>query len=54
MRIGAYPDTIDKIFNVLWSTVRLILSLPSELDQKSAIGPYIAPIHVGDERHTIN
>ncbi len=37
---------------MLWCTVRP--SLPSELEQKSGIGPHIAPIHVGDKRHTVN
>ncbi len=41
-------QTIDKTINVLWSTARPSLSLTSELEQKSAIGPHIAPIHVGD------
>ncbi len=36
--------SLDKTINVLWSTVRPSLSLSSELEQKSAIGPHIAPI----------
>ncbi len=40
-----------RLYRVLtrpWSTVRPSLSLSSELEQKSAIGPHIAPIHFGD------
>ncbi len=39
---------------MLWSAVRPSLSVSSELEQKSAIGPHIAPIDLRDKRHTIN
>ena len=39
---------IDRTINVLWSTVRPALSLSSELEQKSAIGPHVAPIDLRD------
>ncbi len=46
---NALIQPIDKTINVLWNTVRQPLSLPFELEQKSAInGPHIAPIDLRD------
>ena len=48
--IGAHRliQTIDKVIDVLWRTVRLLFSLSSKPEQDCDIGPHIAPIHFWD------
>ena len=46
MQIGAYPDYWQDQRALKYSASEI--SVPSEPEQKSAIGPHLAPIDLGD------